>query len=82
MSAQARYDAERAKFEGRHGDRRQELVFIGTSMDRRITAALDECLCTSDEFAQLNWARRRSKSNSGRAFRFAVGSASVLWVMT
>ena len=44
-------NAERiSMFEGPHGDRRQELVFIGTGMDEfRVRDLLDECLLTDAE---------------------------------
>ncbi|QDV13113.1 Putative metal chaperone YciC [Rosistilla oblonga] len=43
----------RSKFVGEHGDRHQELVFIGNAMDpQRITNILDACLLTDLEFTQ------------------------------
>jgi len=42
-----------ADFQEPHGDRRQELVFIGIDMDQeRITAALEACLVTDQEWAE------------------------------
>jgi G3E family GTPase len=41
-----------SKLSGPHGDRHQELVFIGHGMDQnRITETLDQCLLTDSEFA-------------------------------
>lgn len=42
-----------SKFVGEHGDRHQELVFIGNAMDEdRIIEILDECLVTDLEYEQ------------------------------
>ena len=73
------YAAEHAKFVGGFGDRRQEIVFIGTDLDdAAITAALDECLATDDELAEYQcvWQveEERMKADAG-PFRFPVGTA-------
>ena len=47
-------------FSGRFGDKRQEIVFIGIGMNQAaITASLNECLLTAEEFkgTQASWSR-------------------------
>ena len=40
-------------FKGHYGDRRQEVVFIGTQLDKEdLTKKLDECLLNEEEFAK------------------------------
>ena len=40
-------------FKGHYGDRRQEVVFIGTQLDKEdLVKKLDECLLTEEEFAK------------------------------
>lgn len=68
------FSAERALFEGADGDRRQELVFIGTKLNEAgITAALEACLCTDKEMHdyRTKWADSYAEPPP---FRFDVGA--------
>ena len=68
------FRAERALFAGADGDRRQELVFIGTQLDEAaITAALEACLCTDAEMREYR-ARWAEEYAEPPPFRFEVGA--------
>ncbi|KAI0512923.1 P-loop containing nucleoside triphosphate hydrolase protein [Xylaria bambusicola] len=58
-------EAIRRDFEGKWGDRRQEIVFIGQQMrqggEERLRKALDACLLTDDEFK--DWERAMAAKN-------------------
>ena len=73
------YELERAVFDGPAGDRRQEIVFIGTNLDEsKLTAALDSCLATDQEMAEYEmvWSvdDERIAADSG-PLRFDKGAA-------
>jgi G3E family GTPase len=72
------YLAERARYQGEFGDRRNELVFIGTGLDTAaIEGALNACLLTDSEMDvyRAGWAAEdaRRAQESG-PFRFEVGT--------
>ena len=71
---EALFASEHKAFDGADGDRRQELVFIGTRLDEAaIAAALDACLCTDDELREYRaqWADDYAEP---APFRFDVGA--------
>lgn len=42
-------------FQEPHGDRRQEIVFIGQSLDQKaLSQALDACLCSERDLRQVS----------------------------
>ena len=77
------YERERANFAesdgGGFGDRRQEIVFIGTSLDRAaIASALDACLASDEEMDEYRavWAVEDMRMHAANGpFRFEVGDA-------
>ena len=72
------YVAERQPFDGEFGDRRQEVVFIGTDLDEgAIREKLDGCLLTDGELEAYRqiWAAEEERIQAmAGPFRFDVGA--------
>ena len=78
LPKQEQFAAEKAHFEGVDGDRRQEIVFIGTKMDvAAIDAALNSCLLSDDELQEYRrrWAPEDENIRSEKGPpRFEIGA--------
>ena len=72
------YAAEKAHFQGEFGDRRQEVVFIGTNIDTKaIDAALESCLLTDNEMQEYRTKFAKEEKMiqaSKKTPRFPVGT--------
>lgn len=75
----AAYAAERATFDGDFGDRRNEIVFIGTNLDTAaIEDALNACVATEAEMEMYRaaWEPDDARLSAEKGpFRFALGTA-------
>ena len=67
-----------AHFQGSDGDRRQEIVFIGTNMNvEAIHAELDACLLSDEEMVEYrnHWAEEEASIQKGKSSpRFKIGA--------
>ncbi len=78
LPKEEQHAAEMAHFQGSDGDRRQEIVFIGTNMDvEAIHAELDACLLSDEEMIEYrdHWAEEEESIQKGKsAPRFKIGA--------
>ena len=79
LPKEEQHAAEMAHFQGSDGDRRQEIVFIGTKMDvEAIHAELDACLLSDEEMVEYreHWAKEEASiQRDKKAPRFEIGTA-------
>merc|ERR1719359_335099 len=78
LPKEEQHAAEMAHFQGSDGDRRQEIVFIGTKMDvEAIHAELDACLLSDEEMVEYreHWAKEEASiQRDKKAPRFEIGT--------